>query len=163
MAKTIEELKESINNTINQNGSGQITGQGLNILLNEMADVLSTMGGNSGGNGSGVETYRILTPATILNTESGQMVEISPEEQEHNAQMYQKILEKIQTGEFYNVYFNLNVDGQFIQGSPSLTMVLEEVGGEDGVKVITFLIIALIFNFEITLLPDGNLIITDLN
>lgn len=47
MAKTIEELRESINNTINQNGTGQITGQGLNVLLNEMADVLSTMGGST--------------------------------------------------------------------------------------------------------------------
>ena len=44
MGKTVEELKEMINNTITTNGRGQITGQGLNQVLNEMSDSLSKIG-----------------------------------------------------------------------------------------------------------------------
>lgn len=45
MAKTIEELKQMIDSVIVENGKGQITGQGLNLVLNEMSDALSEMGG----------------------------------------------------------------------------------------------------------------------
>lgn len=128
MAKTIEELKESINNTINQNGSGQITGQGLNILLNEMADVLSTMGGNSGNNNTnnnvGVESYRIY----MSDLETG---ELTTEEQSHNASVFKKIFQKVKNGEFVNVYINMNYsfDGESsisIQAQPLLLSVGKE-------------------------------------
>lgn len=48
MAKTIEELKQMIDSVIAENGKGQITGQGLNLVLNEMSDALSEMGGGGG-------------------------------------------------------------------------------------------------------------------
>lgn len=48
MAKTIEELKQMIDSVIVENGKGQITGQGLNLVLNEMSDALSEMGGGGG-------------------------------------------------------------------------------------------------------------------
>ena len=49
MAKSVEELKETINNTITQNGAGQISGHGLNLVLNDMTDTLSATGGGGGG------------------------------------------------------------------------------------------------------------------
>ena len=48
MAENIEELKQTIDSVITSNGNGQITGQGLNIVLNDMCDVL----GSTGGGGS---------------------------------------------------------------------------------------------------------------
>lgn len=98
MAENIEELKQTIDSVITSNGNGQITGQGLNILLNEMTDLLSTMGGNSGNN-----PYCIYMgdPATG---------ELTPEEQEHNAEIFSEMYPKLQTGEFVDAYVNMHFD-----------------------------------------------------
>jgi hypothetical protein len=45
MGMSKDELKEMIDNTIFQNGNGQITGLGLNLVLNAIAE---NAGGGSG-------------------------------------------------------------------------------------------------------------------
>lgn len=47
MAKTIQELKDSINAVIGENGKGQITGKNLNIVLNDTADTIEQAAKNS--------------------------------------------------------------------------------------------------------------------
>ena len=42
MGKTKEEIKEMIDSVITTNGNGQITGHALNLVLNEMAEMLSS-------------------------------------------------------------------------------------------------------------------------
>lgn len=156
MAKTIEELKESINNTINQNGSGQITGQGLNILLNEMADVLSTMGGNSGGNSGGSsEVYRICTPSDF---DTG---ELTSEEQEHNAEIFEKIYQKVETGEYVNIYANIT----FNKGDISVSMQinpLQVIAINDMIMMTGYIIENAILLLVLTVLPNGSVQITPL-
>lgn len=114
MAKTIEELKESINNTINQNGSGQITGQGLNILLNEMADVLSTMGGNteedSKGGAGGV--YVVVADSFTMEDDGCGGTEIvptltKPENIKINKNAYDTIHESLKNKQGISVYLSL--------------------------------------------------------
>lgn len=45
MAKTLEELKEAINNIIVENDKGEITATALNQVLQDMSDTLSELGG----------------------------------------------------------------------------------------------------------------------
>lgn len=85
MAKSIEELKETINNTITQNGAGQITGQGLNLVLNDMTDTLSTTGGGGGGG-----VYVCLADS-ILNIDQELVGTTTPENMEINKKAYAAI------------------------------------------------------------------------
>lgn len=87
MAKTIEELKQMIDSVIVENGKGQITGQGLNLVLNEMSDALSEMGGGSGA-------YLVYIPSTT---------EITPEQIAFNAQQFAVLEPKLQNKEFVQV------------------------------------------------------------
>ena len=48
MAKTLEELKEAIDNIIVENDKGEITAITLNMLLHDMSDTLSELGGGGG-------------------------------------------------------------------------------------------------------------------
>lgn len=110
MAKTIEELKESINNTINQNSSGQITGQGLNILLNEMADVLSTMGGNSGGSttesgASGV--YVVVADGFTIEDGTETLTLTKPENIKINKNAYNTIHESLKNKQGVSIYLSM--------------------------------------------------------
>lgn len=88
MAKTIEELKQMIDSVIVENGKGQITGQGLNLVLNEMSDALSEMGGGGGG------AYQVHIPT------SG---ELTPEQIAFNAQQFAVLEPKLQNKEFVQV------------------------------------------------------------
>ena len=49
MAKTLEELKEAIDNIIVENDKGEITATTLNMLLHDMSDTLSELGSSGGG------------------------------------------------------------------------------------------------------------------
>lgn len=87
MAKTIEELKQMIDSVIVENGKGQITGQGLNLVLNEMSDALSEMGGGGGA-------YQIYIPSTG---------ELTEEQIAFNAQQFAVLEPKLQNKEFVQV------------------------------------------------------------
>lgn len=87
MAKTIEELKQMIDSVIVENGKGQITGQGLNLVLNEMSDALSEMGGGGGA-------YQVYIPTTG---------ELTEEQIAFNAQQFAVLEPKLQNKEFIQV------------------------------------------------------------
>ena len=76
-----EELVEMINSTINTNGSGAITGESLNLALQEIVEPMGT------GSGSGAErlwgTFNI-SPGVTFN--------VTDEEKALNAQLYTKIV-----------------------------------------------------------------------
>lgn len=97
MAKTIEELKQMIDSVIVENGKGQITGQGLNLVLNEMSDALSEMGGGGGG------AYQIHIPTT-----GGELTE---EQIAFNAQQFAVLEPKLQNKEFVQVGAGVKVLG----------------------------------------------------
>lgn len=88
MAKTIEELKQMIDSVIVENGKGQITGQALNLVLNEMSDALSEMGG--GG------AYQVHISTTG---------ELTPEQIAFNAQQFAVLEPKLQNKEFVQIGF----------------------------------------------------------
>ena len=48
---TIEEIKDLINNTINENGAKAITGQALNLALNEITNAVAEAATTGGGGG----------------------------------------------------------------------------------------------------------------
>lgn len=95
MAKTIEELKQMIDSVIVENGKGQITGQGLNLVLNEMSDALSEMGGGGGA-------YQVYIPTTG---------ELTAEQIAFNAQQFAVLEPKLQNKEFVQVGAAFDVQG----------------------------------------------------
>lgn len=86
MGMSKDELKEMIDNTIFQNGNGQITGNGLNLVLNAIAE-------NAGG-GSGLQTLFFTmdnggpVDASFENLDSG----IQESMLEHNKQIFNSIM-----------------------------------------------------------------------
>ena len=89
MAKTIEELKEMIDSVIVENGRGQITGQGLNLVLNEMSDALSEMGGGGG--------------ACLVYVPMGEGENLTKEQIAFNAKQYDIISSKMLNGELVQI------------------------------------------------------------
>ena len=89
MAKTLEELKEAINNVIVENNKGEITAKSLNTLLTDMADTLSELGGGGGQ----FDLYATITPNK--NSESSDEPEViistTDEQKELNKIVYDKI------------------------------------------------------------------------
>lgn len=87
MGMSKDELKEMIDNTIFQNGNGQITGNGLNLVLNAIAE-------NAGGNGGGLQTL-------FFTMDNGGQIDVSFENLdsslqesilEHNKQIFNSIM-----------------------------------------------------------------------
>ena len=89
MAKTLEELKETINNVIIENNKGEITAKSLNILLTDMADTLSELGGGGGQ----FDIYATIT----FNKNAGSsdepeiIISTTDEQKELNKIVYDKI------------------------------------------------------------------------
>lgn len=87
MGMSKDELKEMIDNTIFQNGNGQITGNGLNLVLNAIAE-------NAGGNGGGLQTLFFTIDnggpidITFENLDSSLQESIL----EHNKQIFNSIM-----------------------------------------------------------------------
>jgi hypothetical protein len=100
MGKSLQELKEMIDSVIVENGKGQITAQSLNLVLNEMSEAFSEIGGSGGGGGA--EAYYIYTSENI-NEETGDML-ISEEERNHNAEQYLKIVENYNNNIVSNIF-----------------------------------------------------------
>lgn len=89
MAKTLEELKEAIQNVIVENDKGEITATSLNMLLTDMADTLSELGGGGGQ----FDLYATITPNE--NAESSDddvfIISTTDEQKELNKIVYDKI------------------------------------------------------------------------
>ena len=56
---TIEELKDLIDSTINENGTKAITGKALNLALNEITNAVAEAATTGGGGGGGVKRLYI--------------------------------------------------------------------------------------------------------
>jgi hypothetical protein len=90
MAKTLEELKEAIDNIIVENGKGEITASTLNMLLHDMSDTLSELGSSGGGQFDLYCNFVYNTdPDTMENAPF--VIECTEEQKKLNKQIYDKI------------------------------------------------------------------------
>ena len=79
---TIEELKDLIDSTINENGTKAITGKALNLALNEITNAVAEAA-TTGGGGSGVKRLYIdLSGGSVTD----------PEQLASNAALYTEIV-----------------------------------------------------------------------
>ena len=85
MEDKLLELKNMINNVIVSSGKGQITGQGLNIVLNEMVDVLSTINND--------KSKALIIDAIDMDSDGNMMISCSSEAKIHNKEIYEKMKE----------------------------------------------------------------------
>ena len=136
MAENIEELKQTIDSVITSNGNGQITGQGLNLVLNDMCNVLGSTGG--GGN-----SYKLFAS---LDMDSN----ITNEQKDSNAQQFINIVEKIQLQEPINICIYA---GDYIL-FPMLS-AYSDMG--DGTYALIFYAFVISNAVGIALLPDGSI------
>ena len=107
MAENIEELKQIIDSTITSNGNGQITGQGLNLVLNDMCDVLGSTGGGGVGSvyicaGDSFEEYTDPSGYTEMRP-----VLSNPENIALNKNAYDAITKGIQNKSIPAVYISI--------------------------------------------------------
>lgn len=102
MAKTSEELKKMINSTIYQNGAGQITGHGLNLILNELANGVS-----GGGVGGGIS---LITMDSLSTDSSGSIMPVlSKEGQEKNKKLYDMYISAMENGFIIPIYIDMSM------------------------------------------------------
>lgn len=86
---TIEELKDLIDSTINENGTKAITGQALNLALNEIVNAVAEAA-TTGSSGGGVKRlYVDLSGGSITD----------PEQLASNAALYTEIVTAFTNGE----------------------------------------------------------------
>lgn len=85
---TFEELKEMVDATINENGSGQITGKALNLAFTEFLNSVQEYVEENSSKGSGIEVIYIVDSLD----ENGMPV-LTPEHQASNASIVAKFLE----------------------------------------------------------------------
>lgn len=78
---TIEELKDLINSTINENGAKAITGKALNLALNEITNAVAEAA-TTGGGGGVKRLYADISGATLT----------APEQLASNAALYTEIV-----------------------------------------------------------------------
>lgn len=86
---TIEEIKDLINNTINENGTKAITGQALNLALNEIVNAVAEAA-TTGGSGGGVKRL-------YVNMSGGSLTD---EQLASNAALYTEIVTALTNDEF---------------------------------------------------------------
>ena len=105
---TIEELKDLIDSTINENGTKAITGKALNLALNEITNAVAEAA-TTGGGGSGVKRlYVDASGGTLTN----------PEQLASNAALYTEIVTALTSNELPpQVMVLTNIDGSYINGN----------------------------------------------
>ena len=87
---TIEELKDLIDSTINENGTKAITGKALNLALNEITNAVAEAA-TTGGGGSGVKRlYADVSGGSVTD----------PEQLASNAALYTEIVTALTNNEF---------------------------------------------------------------
>lgn len=86
---TIEELKNLIDSTINENGTKAITGQALNLALNEIANAVAEAATTGGGGGGVKRLYVDVSGGTLTD----------PEQLASNAALYTEIVTALTNNE----------------------------------------------------------------
>ena len=85
---TIEELKDLIDSTINENGTKAITGKALNLALNEITNAVAEAA-TTGGGGGVKRLYVDISGGSVTN----------PEQLASNAALYTEILTALTNNE----------------------------------------------------------------
>ena len=131
---TIEELKDLIDSTINENGTKAITGQALNLALNEIANAVAEAA-TTGGGGGVKRLYVDVSGGTLTD----------PVQLASNAALYTEIVTAFtnnelppqvgtlipQGGENANATFN------YISYGDSSIMFMFTMGGSQTIMVLT--------------------------
>lgn len=86
---TIEELKDLIDSTINENGTKAITGKALNLALNEITNAVAEAATTGGGGGGVKRLYVDMSGATLTD----------PEQLASNAALYTEIVTALTNNE----------------------------------------------------------------
>ena len=133
---TLEELKDLIDSTINENGTNAITGKALNLALNEITNAVAEAATTGGG---GVKRlYADMNGGTITD----------PEQLASNAALYTEIVTALTNNELPpQVGVLASIDGSYINGN-SLGSIY------DGTTIIFYVFME---SFAVcTLTSDGN-------
>ena len=103
---TIEELKDLIDSTINENGSKAITGKALNLALNEITNAVAEAATTGG---SGVKRLYINIDSSPITDE---------QQLASNAALYTEIVTALTSNELPpQVMVLVNIDGSYINGN----------------------------------------------
>ena len=86
---TIEELKDLIDNTINENGTKAITGKALNLALNEITNAVAEAATTGGGGGGVKRLYVDVSGGSVTD----------PEQLASNAALYTEIVTALTNNE----------------------------------------------------------------
>ena len=135
---TIEELKDLIDSTINENGTKAITGKALNLALNEITNAVAEAA-TTGGGGSGVKRlYADINGGSITD----------PEQLASNAALYTEIVTALTNNELPpQVIVWANIEGTYINGNTLATLY-------DGNTLMFYIFVE---SFAVcTLTSDGN-------
>ena len=135
---TIEELKDLIDSTINENGTKAITGKALNLALNEITNAVAEAA-TTGGGGSGVKRlYADVNGGSITD----------PEQLASNAALYTEIVTALTNDEMPpQVGVLASIEGTYINGNSLATIY-------DGSTLVFYVFME---SFAVcTLTSDGN-------
>ena len=103
---TIEEIKDLIDNTINENGTKAITGKALNLALNEITNAVAEAATTGGGGAK--RLYANLNGGSITD----------PEQLASNAALYTEIVTALTNDELPpQVMVLVNIDGTYVNGN----------------------------------------------
>ena len=133
---TIEELKDLIDSTINENGTKAITGKALNLALNEITNAVAEAATTGGG---GVKRlYADLNGGSITD----------PEQLASNAALYTEIVTALTNNELPpQVIVWASIEGTYINGNTLATLY-------DGNTLVFYVFVE---SFAVcTLTSDGN-------
>ena len=133
---TIEELKDLIDSTINENGTKAITGKALNLALNEITNAVAEAATTGGG---GVKRlYADLNGGSITD----------PEQLASNAALYTEIVTALTNNELPpQVGVLTSIEGTYINGNTLATIY-------DGTTLMFYVFVE---GFAVcTLTSDGN-------
>ena len=86
---TIEELKDLIDSTINENGTKAITGKALNLALNEITNAVAEAATTGGGGGGVKKLYVDISGGSVTD----------PEQLASNAALYTEIVTALTNNE----------------------------------------------------------------
>lgn len=96
---TFEEIREMVNATINENGKREITGKAINLALLETLTAIEEFLANNADGGAASEIFFFPNMSTL---------ELTPERQAHNAEVYNKFKSAFEEGKPLPL---LSVDG----------------------------------------------------
>ena len=136
---TIEELKDLIDSTINENGTKAITGKALNLALNEITNAVAEAATTGGGGGGVKRLYADISGGSITD----------PEQLASNAALYTEIVTALTNNELPpQVGILISVGGVYTNGTFNVLQYAD--------SAITFMLYMPSSPTVMTLTSDGN-------